>query len=119
MPVLVGTERGLREVDGRIEVTLEESSITIVHPVDGGLLCVVDGEEIRFGRGGDWRALVRSPEFRIGSMLPSKIGLLVGTSGGHLWRSPNWNRGTWPTPVAGSKDVSGLDPIGSFDQVEG
>jgi hypothetical protein len=70
---------------------------------DGGTVwAVTDGTTIRRGPG-DWETVAESDGFEIRCILPSTLGLLVGTSDGRLMR------------LAGDR----FEPFESFDDAEG
>lgn len=122
MQIMVGTDSGLFGVGERESRELGDHAITAIAPGDGCHLCVTDRRTIwRRDDGGDavWEEVARCDDENVSSLMVSIVGVLVGTSGGRLWRLTQWRRSSrWPEPEQGQLKGK-LIPLDGFDAAVG
>ena len=99
---MVGTTSGLHELEPVRRAFFEDREVTALAWDSGVLWAVTDGAAIWRGPD-DWVVVAQTNGFGARCILPSSIGLLVGTSDGRVMRL----------------DGSTLVPLEGFDRVEG
>ncbi|MEX0948607.1 MAG: hypothetical protein WD296_07365 [Acidimicrobiia bacterium] len=102
MSIIVGTRDGLHEIAPRRHTHLEGRAVTSLAWDGPQLWAVTDGNTIWRGPD-DWEEVATTGDVGARCILPSTIGLLVGTSDGRVMRL----------------DGSTLVPLVGFDRVEG
>ena len=118
--LLAATADGLHELGARHAVPLEGHEVTAL-AVDGPRRwAIVDGNDIWSSEGGEWSAAGSTLGLRLRCLLPTAVGLLVGTSEANLFlvgdegprrvesfgRAPG--RNDWYTPWGGPPDTRSL-----------
>jgi hypothetical protein len=89
MSFVVGTDNGLFD-QGGARLVLEDHAVSVLAARGDLLWAVADGHTIWRctgaidGTGGEWSEMATAEGFRIRCLLPTGIGLLVGTSDGRL-----------------------------------
>jgi hypothetical protein len=102
MSIMVGTRDGLHEIAPHRRHHFAGHEVRRLAWEDQRLWAVTDGNTIWRGRD-QWEAVAKADDFGVRCILPSTIGLLVGTSDGRVMRLED----------------SALVPLEGFDRVEG
>ncbi len=115
MNIMVGTRDGLHEIAPQRRTSFDGHEVARIAWDGPRLWAVTDGNTIWRGPD-DWEAVAKTDDFGVRCVLPSTIGLLVGTSDGRVMRLD----GNDLVPLEGFDRVAGRDKwwqVGGLDSV--
>ena len=128
MELHVGTQDGLYQFGDGQGKQFEGESVTALAAADSDLWAITERTTVWHLDGGSWQQAARVEGLGANCLLPSRAGVLVGTSEAHLLRLTGTNlegvasfeavegRAKWYTPWGGPPDTRSLaeDPIGKL-----
>ncbi len=102
--LLAGADDGLHELGDEQRVHLAGRECTAIATEPTGIWTLVDRRDLwRCPSNGDWAQIAELDEFEAECLLPTRAGVLVGTSEAHLAKLAD----------------NGFEPVSSFDHAEG
>ena len=127
MELFVGTRDGLYQVGVGDGKQFEGESVTALAVAESELWAIIDGTTV-WSINDSWQLVARIEDLTANCLLPSRSGMLVGTSEAHVLRLTGTEverllsfdavdgRGRWYTPWGGAPDTRSLaeDPAGKL-----